>query len=433
MADADRPAWLDYWARQPRDFPSFNPNWRPSQHDEGVGFYAPWEEVYAGFPEHARRLAVALSQTGIPLHLRSIRGGSQFQTTRDHDSARAYEAMRKALEPLLDASVKKYAAEVWMTISESTAFYRIAPPNHHWMSPAELRQVQRRRVLSTVFERDRITDSDRDCLNRMGQIWVANPTDRDMLVRCGVEEEKVRVIPIPYFPDDPHLALKAMPRRPGPLTFYHIGKWEPRKEQHNIIGAFLCAFEPGQARLFMKTSLRGPKLSGDYPQSASDSVNRWLEDERVQQNGWTMETTNKWVRLIHTRLSPKQMVQLHRTGDVYVTLSRGEGFDMPAYDAKLAAKRMIYTPSGGPQSFATAADLLVEKTGQVPCDPLYGWDERAHYLDYAFEDAVTNMRLAAADGLEALRAPMSQEQLQHFSAESVGAMMRDAIEELRGA
>jgi glycosyltransferase involved in cell wall biosynthesis len=429
-ADSDfRPSWLDYWNLHPQDksFPEFNPNWRTAEHSNGVGFYAPWEEVYAGFPEHARRCAIALAKTGIPLHLRSIRGGMQFQTTRDHDEMLAYSAMQTALESLLTASVKNYDVEVWQTIAETTAFFRIAGPVHHWMDAGELAKVHSRRIISTVFERDRVLEPELECLRRVGQVWVGNPKDADMLKDSGIDEERVHVIPIPYFPDDPHLALADKPRRPGPPTFYHIGKWEPRKCHHNIIGAFLVAFEPGDARLFMKTSLKGPKLTTGYPESAQESVTRWLDDPRVKAR-WTREQVNADVRIIQQRLSARQMVQLHRTGDIYVTLSRGEGFDMPAYDAKLAAKRMIYTPSGGPESFAaTGRDLVVPATGLVPCDPVYGW-EGAQYIDYDFEVAVEQMRKAAAHPEPT---PMTPQQLEHFSAARVGSAMREAVEQLR--
>lgn len=426
----ERPAWLDYWNLHPHDerFPEFHPGWRRSEHEHGVAFHAPWEQVFAGFPEHSRRLAVALAATGVPVHLRSIRGGSQFQTTRDHDSARAYLRMRDTLKDLLEASIKTYDADIWMTIAESAAFFRIGGPKHHWMDPDELRRVQARRIISTVFERDRISESDQACLSRVGQIWVANPADERMLREHGLATADIRVIPIPHFPGDPHLALAERPRRPGPLVFYHIGKWEPRKNQHAIIGAFLCAFEPGDdVQLFIKTSARGPQLKSAYPQSPAESVRAWVADPRTS---FTLEQANRQVRVIQTRLSARQMVQLHRGGDVYVTASRGEGFDMPAYDAKLAARRMVYTPSGGPQSFAASADIRIEPTGKVEADPIYGWGPGASYLDYDFDELVAAFRRARDEGPS--KAPLSAEQLRSFGADAVGELMKRAVEAVKG-
>jgi hypothetical protein len=421
----NRPAWLDYWNLQPRGpgFPEFNPNWRVSDHQHGVGFYAPWEEVYAGFPEHARRCALALAGTGIPVHLRSVQGGSQFVTTKDIDAARAFEAMKKALEPLLMASIKNYDVDVYQVVAEDSSFHRLAGPTHPYLDDKQLRYIYGRRIISSVFERDRVSASVVECLNRVGQVWVGNTGDKAMLERCGVRAA-IHVVPVPYFPSDPHLALNGRKRLPGRPRFYHVGKWEPRKEHRNIIGAFLLAFGPGEAQLFLKTSAKGPKLTSGYPESPTEAGHQWLEDERVQAKGWTRENYNADVYIIQQRLSPGRLLQLHRQCDVYVTLSRGEGFDMPSFDAKLAGNLMIYTPSGGPQDFAGKLDELVEKTGDVPCDPFYGWGDEARYLDYSLDDAVAAFKRAG----QRVRGVDLEER---FSAAAVGKTMRDCIEQLK--
>ncbi len=337
MSDDDhRPSWIDYWhAPHPNDpsWPSANPNWTKAEHQHGVGFYAPWEEVFAGFPEHARRCAVALAATRLPVHLRSSRGGMQFFVSKDLEAARAFEAMKKALEPLLMAQIKNYDAEIWQIVSEVSSFDRLGGPSHPWLDPEQLRLVYSRRVLSTVFERDRVSEDVVLCLNAVGQVWVANPHDKAMLERCGVKEGHVHVIPVPYFPDDPHMPLTQLPRVPGVPKFFHVGKWEPRKEHRNIVGAFLLAFEPGEAELYLKTSLRGPKLATDYPQSPQQCTSAWLADDRVRARGWTLDEFNRNVFVMQRRLSVSRLLQLYRQGDVYVTLSRGEGFDMPALAA----------------------------------------------------------------------------------------------------
>jgi glycosyltransferase involved in cell wall biosynthesis len=429
--DDHRPSYLQYWeAPSPLDpsWPAANPNWRKSEHAHGVGFFAPWEEVFAGFPEHARRNAVALDATGLAVHLRSCRGGMQFFASRDLEAARAYEQLKTDLAPLLNAEVKCYDAEIWQIISEDTSLFRIAGPTHHWLDPSEHAHVLSRRIIYTVFERDRVSEDAAQCLNRVAQVWVANDYDRQMLVRCGVSEERVRVVPMPYFPADPHLALNERKRLAGPVRFYHVGKWEPRKEHRNIIGAFLLAFEPGEAKLYIKTSTRGPVLSTDYPQSPAEATSRWLADPRVRDRGWTLEAFNRDVIIIQRRLTMAQMLQLHRQGDVYVTLSRGEGFDMPAFDAKLSGNLMVFTPSGGPQSFAGKHDVPVNRCGSVPCDPFYGWGE-AEYIDYRLEDAIDALRYAK-DRVERGERMRGIDLERHFSAAAVGSLMRRCVEEV---
>lgn len=425
------PSLLDFWNRSAHgpEWPEVNPNFRPAKHDHGVAFFAPWEEVFAGFPEHARRCAVSLASTGIPLHLRSAGRGAQFQLAKDVEQARAYDAMRDELKPLLDASIRQYDAEIWQVIGTEESIHRLGSLRHHWMTEAETRSILSRRVVSTVFERDRITDSSAEALRNVAQVWVANAEDKRMLARHRVE--RVHVIPVPYYPNDPLLSLAGRPRRPGVPRFYHIGKWEPRKEQRNILLCFLRAFRPGEAQLYIKTSSQSPDF-GDYPRTPDQAIDEALGDNQVKKQGWNLDRVNRDIFRIRHRLSSGRILALHKQCDVYVTLSRGEGFDMPAFDAKLAGNLMVYTPSGGPQDFAHPADFTVLVTDRVPCHPWYRWPKDARYIDYDLEDAVACLR-AAADMVHKNIARTTNDHLQSFRADVVGQKMRKLIDEVRGA
>jgi hypothetical protein len=100
---------------------------------------------------------------------------------------------------------------------------------------------------------------------------------------------------------------------------------------------------------------------------------------------------------------------------------------MPAFDAKMAGNLMVYTPSGGPQDFAGERDELVKPSGTVQCHPFYEWGD-ACYLDYEVSELSAAMRRSwetvrrgkACRGMD----------LEPYSMQSVGAMMRSYVEEL---
>ncbi len=402
----------------------------PAEHELGVQYQAPWEIPADGFAEHARRCARALAMTGCPVHLRSGRPIVLDPTDE-------MEAIQRQYRDLVHASIGRYSAQVHQLVPTEGILQRITMPTaaaiRGGMSAEQMRLVNSFRVLSTVWEREPLPAYDAEALSRVGQAWVACQANARMLIEAGVPAEKVRVVPIPFLPDDPHLALRGRKRRPGPVRFYNIGKWEPRKEQDRVLGAFMMAFRPGEATLIMKTSRSAPNFGGSYPKSPSESVQRWMVDERVKQNGWTADNVNKHIFLIQEVISEERMVALHAMGDVYVSLSRGEGFDMPAYDAKLSGNRMVYTPSGGPQDFAQGSDFPVPKTGTVPCHPFYGWGT-GRYLDYDLGDAAKALQLAhgavrlgpidEAEEINALR--------RRFSAEAVGRSMIQNLTEVVG-
>ena len=398
----------------------FHPGWRAAEHDVGVSFKAPWEDPFSGFPEHARRCARSLNDAGLVVHLRSIDPSMQFQQRFEGgaDSSNVVEQYKE----MISRSVKSYLVEICQVVADDSMLQRLV--THRFMEPEDLKRINRYKIISTVFERDRVSPDAVRCLNAVAQVWVANNKDVSMLVGCGVHPDRVCVVPIPHFPDDPLLELRGRQRQPGPVRFYHIGKWEHRKAHHEMVGAFMMAFKPSEAKLYFKTSTKAPDFGIDYPSSPEASIKLWLQDKRTADNGWDLRAANGNIFLIKQRITAERIRQLHKTGDVYLSMSRGEGFDMPAYDAKLAGNLMVYTPSGGPQDFAAPDDVLVQAPDTVQCHPFYRWGD-ARYLDWPIENAVAGLR----DAKQKIEAGWSTagHDLSHLSASSVGSRMKDHV------
>jgi hypothetical protein len=391
-----------------------------ADHVLGVLYQAPWSRYEDGFNQHARKVARAIAMTGVPLHLRALGGGAGVMPDPE---------ARAEVEHLLDVSIQTYGVGVYQFVGESTISHLMIP-KFSGLSEDELRRVRKSRILYTVFERDRISKSAANLMNLAGQVWTSCNMNADALEFSGVERSHIRVVPIPYFADDPLLKLAGRKRKPGTTRFYHIGKWEPRKAQHEMIGAFLMAFKPGRGcpQLYMKTTPLARPVKG-YPQHHTESVMRWLKDERVVANGWDLTSVNRSLMVLLAKLSEEKITALHEMGDVYVTTSRGEGYDMPAYAAKLACNRMLYVPSGGAQDFAGEHDIRVEPSGKVPCHPMYEWGRDDQYLDFKIEDLVAGFQKAAAN------LPLHQRDaaLDDFEASRVGKRALGYLEEVLAA
>jgi glycosyltransferase involved in cell wall biosynthesis len=405
----DRHAMEDFWG---------------GYHPFGVSFLAPWEDPFSGFPEHARRSAVALDLAGCPVHLQSFDGMQQLDAL-----VPGQEMVEERVGHLLDAKIGQAVAIVNMFVPTPTRLHNTV--NHAKMEAATLRIVNSCRAIYTVWERQNLPPTCTEPLNAAGQAWVACQDNADMLVRGGVKPEKVKVVPCPYFPNDAHLKLDGRPQRhpSKPVVFYHIGKWEPRKEHDRIMGAFLCAFRPGEAILYLKTSSHSPEWPG-YPRDPIRSVHEWLRQGTVIGQGWTLANVNSGIHLIRTMLPHDELVRLHRSSDVYVNLSRGEGFDMPALDAKLAGNLMVFVRGGGPADFFGEQDEAVEPTGTVLCNPGYRWEPDATYLDYSMNDAIRALR-NAYEKVKAGKRCRGRD-LSPWGVEAVGRQMRSFLEELHG-
>lgn len=399
----------------------------------GISYQAPWEQPGDGFNEHARRAARALSMAGCPVHLRGVR-----PFIGDIDPG-----IEKGYADLTRASIARYSVTVHQVVPTSgllTRLTSLTPSAARVCGQKELAVMNALRVLYTVWERGPAPPEDVKALSSVGQAWVACQDNADMLAASGVPRERLRVVPIPHFPDDPHLRLQGRARRPGPARFLHIGKWEPRKAQDKIVLAFMRAFRPGEAELYLKTSQFSPKVAG-YPTSPTHAVRDSMQDREVIVNGWKWPETKsheefgrelgaQGLKIYQAMLPADRLVALHGHADVYVSLSRGEGFDLPAYDSKLAGNLMVFAPSGGPQDFAEEIDTRVEPTGRIPCHPLYGWGPDATYLDYSVEAATEALRRAAKRALE--RRGAGAPDLSRFSAHVVGRQMLGYLEEVLG-
>lgn len=402
--------------------PAFKPG-RPSEHEHGVAYFAPWETPADGFSEHSRRTAMALQKAGKNVHLRSY-GARMFIARTDEELK-----IDRAVRHMTDASIKIYDVQIFQFVPTDERIQ--SHTVHRYFGPEELAAINSTKIIYNVWERQCVSDSVVRCLNQMAQVWVACQDNKEMLERCGVKEDKIRVIPIPFQESDPLFELRKQKRVPGPVRFYHIGKWEPRKEQRNILGAFLMAFKPGEAKIYLRSSELRTRVEA-YPQSPEVCVHEWMNHELVQSNGWTIEKANEDILLIKRRLTDQQILQLHRMGDVYVTMSRGEGFDMPAFDAKIAGNLMVYVPSGGPQDFASDDDVMVPTCGEITCNPFYGWKD-ATYLDYEVEDAVRGLRQARQLILGGRSRPDISSglgKLEVFREGSVGLLMSSCVDEV---
>lgn len=419
------------WGDQLSDFvgeaftgvePPFKPG-RSAKNEVGIGWFAPWEQPFNGFADHSRRSARALADAGGVVHLRSVNAMNQLGAF-----TKEMNELQNKYDDLLGTEVGRYGVFVHMFVPTSTSLQMLVSSQS--LDPEELVAVNSKRVVYTVWERFRVPEYMVAPLREVGQVWVACEANRHMLNEW-IKYDKIRVVPVPFFPDDPHLALEARTRDPKrPVTFYHIGKWEPRKDQHRAMLAFMRAFRPFQCAFVVKTSAFGPHAPG-YPNNALESIAVNLRDPEVIRNGWTPDNVTKGGLMIVTGVLPDEaIVNLHRLGDCYVSLSHGEGFDMPAFDAKLSGNLMLYTPSGGPQDFAGDWDVkLAEKAHYVPCNIWYRWG-RSLWLDWDVEQAERGFLIARDRVLEGKRSRGMD--VTPFSSEVVGKQMLGYLEELAG-
>lgn len=360
----------------------------------GVRFHAPWGLWGVGICRAWRRLVRALAETGLPTYL-----------TLDGFYGAPQEEAKKEMNSFLGEKPSKYFIGAFPTAGDE----------EQTLSIEKLLAVGGdKTILTTLIERDRIGPSSAKAGARAGQWWLHSQANIEAFRRSGIDASKLHKVYIPFFPDDPHLKLVGRTRDDGPTHFYRIGVIDSRKDQEKTLLSFLRAFSPGEARLTIKTTSPSSLLQPSV----------CLNDSVVRAKGWDQKQLDQFIKVIDVFWEEPQLVDLHRRGDVYLSLSHGEGWDMPAFDALLSGNQLVYTASGGPQEFASEGDLLV-KTKSVPCDPRYRWEPDACWRDYEVDDAVVQLR-------EAHEHPLLKHHRRSwsgFTSADVGALMRELLEE----
>lgn len=408
-----------------------------AQFEHGVQYQGSYESDSDGNARAVRLHALALASAGEPVLLQSF-----TNTFIDKNGARVgAEAMERAIReevgPLRTTSVRQFDVRIKHMVIAGPDQIRFHVVPRSVMIERDIETAMattealfKSCIIYSVWERTKLDPEVAALLARVGECWVPCQQNADLLRAHGVE--RVVVIPHPW-QEDSQIAKCTSRRYTGfdrdgrhERSFYSIGLWQPRKGFHETIGAFLYAYKPGdRAKLTIKhIDTKFP----NYPRP-QESVEHWLADPNVKANGWTIKTLEKHLWLPGGHWAESEIIKLHFNSNIYVSASHGEGFGMPAFDAKVAGNRLIHVPFGGTHDFSdpAAGDIAIPcSPGPVPKE--YGWGEGAEWADYQFSQLVTALTVVIPPD-EYRRGPA----LEGMKFQAVGALMRQRVNAVRKA
>lgn len=397
---------------------------KPAKHKLGVNYVGPWETLHDGVSIAVRRHACALRAAGIPVFLQSESyTQSNSGVTAIADYSKLPQEVLGQVSHLMQVEHADTSVVVRHTVPiQSTIESIVVPRGSRFMSASALEIHRARTVLYAAFEENKIPDARVRIINLFGQIWTPSTAAKKWLESCGVGVP-IKVIPHPFDDDDP--MAKVRPRKRGPVfRFLNVSKWEARKSQHDLIGGFLIAFEPSDAvHLVLKSNPF--MVCKDYPADPTESISEWLKIDAVKANGWTQDNVKNSIQVIWNKIvSRETLARMFEESDAYVSCGRSEGFDMPAFDAKLAGRRLVHADNGACWDYRQPSDIVIKHHGFVRFHPWYNFTH------------ATWPNFDAIDVSEALyRAYCSEEPVepldrQRFSVAHVGQLMRQACVEI---
>lgn len=221
-----------------------------------------------------------------------------------------------------------------------------APPES-WMP---LIERGKRNIGMTVWETDSAPAHWVPLMRAVDRVVVPCKLNRDVFARCGLDKP-IHIVPHirrhcwrEFSPRELAAARARLGVAEGSRVFYTINAWDPRKNLPALIRAFAHAFAAdARVCLLIKTGATGHGEAPFYPNIATSEL------ARRAMLGAAAETGRRTapIVLVDTELNGDEIDLIHALGEVYVSLTHGEGWGLGAFEAATLGKPVVMTGWGG--------------------------------------------------------------------------------------
>jgi glycosyltransferase involved in cell wall biosynthesis len=167
-------------------------------------------------------------------------------------------------------------------------------------------------------------------------IWVPSSVTAAMFApRQPMDHPPTFVVPHAFDPETLPARRRGHPRSGGRFRFYYVGAWTSRKNPSGLLRAWAMAFTPAdEVDLFL------------YCHGTSQEQFAVA----LHQTGLVADAMAPVI--FHNQpLTDEQYTDIHRAHDCFVTATRGEAWDLPAFDAMLAGRHVIHPRGMGSDDF----------------------------------------------------------------------------------
>jgi glycosyltransferase involved in cell wall biosynthesis len=198
-----------------------------------------------------------------------------------------------------------------------------------------------------------------------------------------------------FAPSELAAARAGLGIRPDHTVFYSINAWDPRKALPMLIDAFARAFTAeDRVTLLLKTSDLGTGAPPLYPLRPTPQLAAEALAAATARGGRTAPS----VVLVDGEIDGVRLDLLHSIGDVYATLSHGEGFGLGLFEAAMLGKPAIATGWGGQLDYlgADAPGLVPYRLVAAPLWPTArpGFFPTQRWAEADLEAAAARLRAA---------------------------------------
>jgi glycosyltransferase involved in cell wall biosynthesis len=304
-----------------------------------------------------------------------------------------------------------------------------------WSHQLASESDRRRLVAFTTSETDRLSEESVAVLNRYDRVLVPSHFNQVVFESSGVTAP-IRVVPhiAPVVP-----AVSRDDRQPvdDRFVFYVIATWTTRKAILDAVEAFLMAFTAeDRVRLVVHTTpndliAQARPLSDGGGARTPGPVATWFT--LAQALAGRSETPP--IVLSTQHLPQHDVDALHLRGDCFISLSRGEGWGLGAFDAGAFGNPVVVTGWGGsleflPPAYPYCVDYDLVPTVNDPPDAWWGPRPDEHWAKARVTHAATLFRHIFEHRSEAYAwgGTLGTHIRNNFESSDVTSRLRDAID-----
>jgi len=243
------------------------------------------------------------------------------------------------------------------------------------------------KIAFNVWESTRQPEDFFQRLKTFDELWVPSEWQKQCSIEQGYDPDKIKVVPEgvdvnTFFPEKVELLDEY---KDGRFKFILFGRWDYRKSTKEIIQTFLKTFSPDEPvdLIVSIDNMWGEQMDG-YKST----------EERLAAYGFT----DPRIKIIHFP-SREDYIKFIKTGHVFVSCARAEGWNLPLIEAMACGTPSIYSNCSAQLEFARNKGLPVRILSEKPANSNdYGRytmsDLPGNYYEPDFEDLSRVMRYA---------------------------------------
>ena len=280
------------------------------------------------------------------------------------------------------------------------------------------------KIAYNVWESTRQPEEFFNKLLEFDEVWVPSEWQRQCTIEQGADPNKVKVVPegVDVHTFYPETVNKLEEYNDGRFKFLLMGRWDYRKSTKEIIETFLKSFSPDEPVDLVVSidNMWGEQMDG-FKTTEERLANYGLTDPRI--------------KIIHFP-SREDYIKYLKTGHVFVSCARSEGWNLPLIEAMACGTPSIYSECSAQMEFAKGKGLPVKVIGEKAANENnYGRytmsDLPGNYYEPDFEDLSRVMR-DVYDNYEEHRGNSiveSVELRENFSWERIAKIGKEKIDE----